>query len=92
MGNRIVHANPAFVAEFGGGCIGLPATEALPDWPKRAFDVIARVYEGGRPLATSVEIGGTRRRLTVAPRKDPENGEIYGVALRLAAESNDPVD
>lgn len=84
LGNRIVHANPAFVEEFGAGLIGLPATEALPEWPKRVFDVIARVQDGGRPLATWVEIGGRRRRLTVAPRRDPEDGEIYGVAVRVA--------
>ena len=87
-GNRIVHANPAFIAEFGAGCVGLPATEALPEWPRRVFDVIGRVLEHGRALATWVEIGGRRRRLTVAPRRDPESDEIYGVALRLASETD----
>ena len=81
----IVHGNPAFIAEFGAGCVGLPATEALPDWPKRIFDVIDRAYDAGRPLATWVSIGSARRRLTVAPRTDVETGEIYGVAIRLAA-------
>ena len=38
-----------------------------------------------RPLATWVTIRGSRRRLTVAPRSDPETGEVYGVALRLAS-------
>ncbi|HJP90150.1 MAG TPA: hypothetical protein VJ850_14040 [Candidatus Limnocylindrales bacterium] len=64
--------------------MGLPATEALPEWPKRAFDIVGRVLEGGRPLAGWVEIGGRRRRITVAPRRDPEDGEVYGVAVRLA--------
>ena len=85
-GNRIVHANPAFVAEFGAGCVGLPASEALTEWPHRIFEVIERVLDGARPLATWVEINGRRRRLTVAPRQDPETGETYGVALRLAGE------
>lgn len=84
-GSRIVHANPAFIAEFGAGCVGLPASEALPEWPRRVFDVIGRVLDAGRPLATYVEIRGARRRLTVAPRRDPEDGEVYGVALRLAS-------
>ena len=64
--------------------MGLPATEALPEWPKRVFDIVGRVLEGGRPLAAWVEIGGRRRRLTVAPRRDPEDGDVYGVAVRLA--------
>jgi PAS domain-containing protein len=83
-GHRIVHANPAFVAEFGAGCVGLPASEALTAWPHRVFSIVDRVLQDGRPLATFVEIGGRRRRLTVAPRRDPEDGEVYGVALRLA--------
>ena len=45
-GNRIVHANPAFVAEFGAGCVGLPASEALTEWPHRVFDVVGRVLAG----------------------------------------------
>lgn len=83
-GSRIVHANPAFAAEFGPGLVGLPAIEALPAWPKRVFDIVERVLDGGRPLAAWVEVGGLRRRLTVAPRRDPEDDEVYGVAVRIA--------
>jgi hypothetical protein len=83
-GQRIVHGNPAFVAEFGAGKVGLPAREALLDVPPRVFAVVDRVLTGGRPLACWLEMGGERRRLTVAPRRDPETGEIYGVAIRLA--------
>jgi hypothetical protein len=72
------------VAEFGDGCVGLPASEALTEWPHRVFDVVGRVLEGGKPLAAWVSISGRRRRLTVAPRRDPEDGEVYGVAVRLA--------
>lgn len=78
------------MAEFGAGCVGLPASEALTEWPHRVFEVIGRVLDAGRPLATWVEIGSRRRRLTVAPRRDPEDGEVYGVALRLARDAVAP--
>ena len=83
-GQRIVHANPAFVAEFGAIAVGLPAREALPDLPPLVFDVVDRVLRLGRPLACWLDVAGERRRLTVALRRDPETSEIYGVALRLA--------
>jgi hypothetical protein len=89
-GRLIVHANPAFLAEFGAACVGVPASETLTDWPRRAFDVIDRAIETGRPVATWVTVASSRRRLTVAPRADIETGEIYGVALRLAAEGTVP--
>lgn len=91
-GRLIVHGNPAFVAEFGGGCLGLPATEALPDWPRRVFEVIDRAYDAGKPVAAWVSVGGARRRLTVAPRADVETREVYGVAIRLAAAEGPSAD
>ena len=84
-GLRIVHGNPAFVAEFGAVSVGLPAREALVSLPPRVFDVADRVLGSGRPLACWLEVAGSRRRLTVAPRRDPETGEVYGVAIRLAS-------
>ena len=87
-GQRIVHGNAPFVAEFGSAAVGLPAREALPDLPATAFQVVDRVLAAGRPLACWLTVAGERRRLTVAPRRDPESGEIYGVALRLAHEAN----
>jgi hypothetical protein len=84
-GLRIVHGNPAFVAEFGPVAVGLPAREALVGVPRLVFDVADRVMAGGRPLACWLEVAGSRRRLTVAPRRDPETHEVYGVAIRLAA-------
>ena len=87
-GHRIVHANPAFVAEFAAGRplpIGVPAAEVLLDMPRIVLQVVDRVLASGRPLATWVTIGGARRRLTVAPRTDVETGEVYGVAIRLAS-------
>jgi hypothetical protein len=89
-GRLIVHANPAFVVEFGATCLGLPAAEALPSWPRRVFEVIDRAYEAGRPLSTWVSVAGRRRRLTVAPRVDIETGQVYGVAIRLADEAAPP--
>ena len=83
-GLRVVHGNPAFVAEFGAVAVGLPAREGLVGLPPLVFDVADRVLRGGRPLACWLEVAGTRRRLTVAPRRDPETGEVYGVAIRLA--------
>ncbi|HEY2916043.1 MAG TPA: hypothetical protein VGI98_02395 [Candidatus Limnocylindrales bacterium] len=89
-GHRIVHANAAFIAEFGERGtilpIGVPAVEALLDVPPIVLEVVDRVLASGRPLATWVDVRGVRRRLTVAPRSDPETGEVYGVALRLARE------
>jgi hypothetical protein len=79
-----VHGNAAFVAEFGANKVGLPAREALLDVPAAAFKVVDRVLAGGRPLACWLMVAGERRRLTVAPRRDREMGEIYGVAVRLA--------
>jgi hypothetical protein len=90
-GRLIVHANPAFVVEFGAACLGLPASEALPDWPRRAFDVIDRAFDTSRPLAAWISVAGARRRLTVAPRLDVETGEVYGVAIRLAADEATPI-
>ena len=72
------------MAEFGGGAVGLPAREVLLGVPSTVFDVVDRVRALGRPLACWLEVGGERRRLTVTPRTDPETGEIYGVAIRLA--------
>ena len=83
-GQRIVHGNPAFVAEFGGGLVGLPAREVLVGLPARAFEVVDRVLASGRPLACWLDVRGERRRLTVAARTDPETGEVYGVAIRVA--------
>ena len=83
-GQRIVHGNPAFVAEFGGGLVGLPAREVLVALPASAFEVVDRVLASGRPLACWLDVRGERRRLTVAPRTDPETGEVYGVAIRVA--------
>jgi hypothetical protein len=84
-GHVIVHGNPPFLAEFGEATVGLPVAEALISLPGAAFEVIQRVYVRGAPLACWIEVSGERRRLTVAPRKDVETGEVYAVAIRLAS-------
>jgi len=84
-GHLIVHGNPPFLTEFGEGAVGLPAAEVLLSLPGIAFDVFQRVYVRGTPLACWIEVSGERRRLTAAPRRDPETNEVYGVAIRLAA-------
>jgi hypothetical protein len=71
------------VAEFGAIQIGMPAAEALLDLPARVLEVVDRSMAYRKPLATWIEVHGARRRLTVAPRADPETGEIYGVAIRI---------
>ena len=83
-GHTVVYGNPPFIAEFGAETVGLPAAEALLSLPGIAFDVIQRVYVRGTPLAAWVEVSGERRRLVVAPRRDIETGDVYGVAIRLA--------
>ena len=74
-GHLVVHGNPAFVAEFGEGCIGLPAREGLIGLPAEAFAVLDAVFASGRPLARWIVRDGDESRLTVAPRVDPESGE-----------------
>lgn len=81
----VVHGNPPFLAEFGERTIGLPASEVLLSLPGVAFDVIQRVYVRGTPLACWIEVSGERRRLTAAARRDPETGDVYGVAIRISA-------
>ncbi|HEX5240773.1 MAG TPA: hypothetical protein VFW20_07240 [Candidatus Limnocylindrales bacterium] len=85
-GHLIVHGNPPFLAEFGESAVGLPASEVLISLPGIAFDVIQRVYVRGTPLACWIEVSGERRRLTAAPRRDPETKDVYGVAIRISGE------
>lgn len=83
-GHTVVYGNPPFLAEFGEVAVGLPAAEALLALPGVAFDVIQRVYVRGTPLACWLEISGERRRLTAAPRRDSDTGDVYGVAIRIS--------
>ena len=82
-GHVIVYGNAAFIERFGAGCVGLPAREALLDLPASAFALMDRVYRSGRPLARRIRTAVGERRLVVAPRRDIETGETYGVATHL---------
>jgi hypothetical protein len=82
-GHMIVHGNRAFIEEFGQGCIGQPAREALLGLPPAAFELMDMVYRGGKPLACRISTSAGERRLVVAARQDPETGETYGVTSHL---------
>lgn len=82
-GHRIVHANPPFIAAFGAESVGQPAREALLGLPPKAFALMDLVLEEGRPGACRVDTVDGPRRLVVAPRRDPETGETYGVTTHL---------
>jgi hypothetical protein len=79
----IVHGNSAFVETFGSTAIGQPAREALLDLPAKAFELMDLVYATGKPGACAVATAIGPRRLVVAPRRDPETGEVYGVTTHL---------
>mgnify|MGYP000532341665 CR=1 FL=1 len=82
---------PALKAAFGSVVIGLPAREGIVGLPSQAFDLLDAVYGRGAPLACWITRDGEDWRLTSAPRKDPETGEVYGVAFHLRERSDLPV-
>lgn len=82
-GHMIMHGNAAFFAAFGRGVIGQPAREALLGLPPKAFELMDLVFTTGKPGACQVKTADGPRRLVVAPRRDPETGEIYGVTTHL---------
>jgi hypothetical protein len=90
-GHVVMHGNPAFIAACGNAAVGLPVREVLLDLPGAAFQLMDAVFESGRPLATWLHRPDEDWRLTVAPRRDPETGATYGVALHLRARSDVPV-
>jgi PAS domain-containing protein len=90
-GHVVVYGNPAFRSMFGAGAIGLPARESLIGLPPTAFGLLDAVLSEGRPLARWIERDDGRWRLTAVPRRDPENGEVYGVAFHLRPSSDVPV-
>ena len=82
-GHVVVHGNPSFRALFGAGIVGLPAAEALLDLPRSAFALMDLVYREGRPLARRITLRGAPWRLTIVPRRDIGDGEVYGIAVHL---------
>jgi hypothetical protein len=90
-GHVVVHGNPPFRELFGAGIVGLPAAEALLDLPRTAFALMDLVYREGRPLAGRITLRGSPWRLTIAPRRDIGDGEVYGIAVHLVPrEVRDP--
>jgi hypothetical protein len=79
----VAYGNVAFKRVFGGACIGLPAREGMIGLSRESFAVMDAVLARGRPAARWVRMDGAQWRLTVAPRIDPGNSEIYGVAFHL---------
>jgi len=82
-GHVVMYANPAFESEFGERCLGLPAREVMIALPSTAFEVMDLVLRDGKPLARRLRTPAGPRRIVVAPRRDPENGEVYGVVSHL---------
>ena len=92
-GHVVVHGNPPFRELFGAGIVGLPAAEALIDLPRTAFALMDLVYREGRPLAGRITLRGSPWRLTIAPRRDIGDGEVYGIAVHLVrVGERDPAD
>jgi hypothetical protein len=87
----VIYGNPAFIAAFGEGAIGMPARESMLDLPSSVFALFDAVLARGRPLARWISWAGEDWRLTVAPRLDRGTGEIYGVAFHMRARSDIPV-
>lgn len=87
-GHMIMHGNAAFITTFGRGVIGQPAREALLGLAPKAFELMDLVYATGKPGACQVTTARGPRRLVVAPRRDPETGEIYGVTTHLRSSSD----
>jgi hypothetical protein len=84
----IVHGNPAFIEAFGPSTVGQPAREAMLELPAKAFELMDLVYSTGKPGACNLMTGAGPRRLVVAPRRDPETGETYGVTSHLRPASD----
>ena len=90
-GHVVVYGNPAFRSMFGPAAVGLPARESMLGLPAAAFSLFDAVLSEGRPLARWIERDDGAWRLTAVPRRDPESGDVYGLAFHLRARSDLPV-
>lgn len=90
-GHVVVYGNPAFQSMFGAGAVGLPARESMLGLPGEAFGLLDAVLAEGRPLARWIDRPDGSWRLTAVPRRDPETGEVSGLAFHLRARSDLPV-
>jgi hypothetical protein len=90
-GHVLIYGNPAFHAQFGARCIGMPAREVMVDLPETAFALFDAVLERGRPLARWIEREGQDWRLTAMPRRDPGTESVDGIAFHLRPREDIPV-
>ena len=90
-GHVVVYGNPAFLAAFGPGAVGIPAREGLVDLPPAALAVLDAAFARERPLARWIQWAGGEWRLTVAPRRDVETAAVYGISLHLRAREDQPI-
>ena len=90
-GHVVVYGNAAFRSMFGSAAVGLPARETMVDLPPEAFALLDAVFTDGRPLARWIERPEGTWRLTAVPRRDPETGDVHGVAFHLRARSDLPI-
>ena len=90
-GHVVVYGNAAFQRMFGSASVGLPAREGMLDLPGSAFGLMDAVLREGRPLARWIERVDGTWRLTAVPRRDPETGEVSGLAFHLRARTDLPV-
>ena len=79
----IIHGNPAFIEQFGAGVVGQPAREAMIGLPAEGVRADGSRVRDRQARRLPGHDGGRRERLVVAPRRDPETGEIYGVTTHL---------
>lgn len=89
-GHILIYGNPAFHAQFGSRCIGMPAREVMVDLPETAFALFDAVLDRGRPLARWIEREGQDWRLTATPRRDPATELVDGIAFHLRARDDGP--
>ena len=90
-GHVLIYGNPAFHAQFGARCIGMPAREVMVDLPETAFALFDAVLERGRPLARWIERDGHDWRLTAMPRRDPATESVDGIAFHLRPRDDMPI-
>ena len=90
-GHVVVYGNPAFRRMFGSGSVGLPARESMLGLPHDAFELLDAVLREGRPLARWIDRDDGPWRLTAVPRRDPETGDVGGLAFHLRARSDVPI-
>ena len=71
-GHVLIYGNPAFHAQFGARCIGMPAREVMVDLPETAFALFDAVLERGTPARPL----DRARRPRLAPHRDapPRSG------------------